>query len=65
MILVVCLILGAALCCVMLSFVPWVQENMQWMTSFKFFIAIGSLVGSALVLVVRHVGGIIEKAYGS
>ncbi|MFD0671639.1 hypothetical protein [Cohnella sp. GCM10027633] len=64
MIIVVSLALGAALCCVLLSFVPWVQENMQWMTSYKFYVLVGAIVGSALVLVVKRVGELATKAYG-
>lgn len=65
MIIVVCFILVTALCCVMLSYVPWIQEHMQWMTSFKFFIAIGAIVGFGLLLLSVRAGEIIVKTYGS
>lgn len=64
MIIVVSFALGAALCCVLLSYVPWVQENMQWMTGYKFFILVGSIVGSALLVLVKRVGELATKAYG-
>lgn len=64
MIVWVCLILVIALSAIMLSALPWVQANLQWMTTYKFFIAMGILVGCALLYLINHVAVIVGESIG-
>lgn len=38
-----------ALLLVLLSYTPWVQGNLKWMTSFYFYIGIGAGLGACLL----------------
>jgi hypothetical protein len=34
----------------LLSYTPWVQSNLKWMTNFYFYIVIGTVLGCAILL---------------
>jgi hypothetical protein len=39
---------------VLLSYTPWIQENIKWMTNLYFYIVVGLLLGLALLLAAYH-----------
>lgn len=64
MVVVVCVILTVAFFLVMLSYVPWAQENLRWISNYKFIVGVGFVCAGSILYLCYRVMIALQQTYG-
>ncbi|WP_281887233.1 hypothetical protein [Paenibacillus sp. YYML68] len=50
----VLILFGSSMLLVLLSYAPWAQQRMPWITSMGFYLVMGGLLGTSLMVVALY-----------